>query len=70
MGNGSPSDDHECGHIEDDSNDDDGDDGDDDDGEFIVEDFRDFAGWHYPARAPENSGAMLLPENPDLLTWL
>ena len=44
MGNGSPSDDHECGHIEDDSNDDDGDDGDDDDGEFIVEDFRDFAG--------------------------
>ena len=37
--NGPPSDDHECGHIEDDSNDDD----DDDDGEFIVEDFRDFA---------------------------
>ena len=42
IANGPPSDDHECGHIEDDSNDDDDDD-DDDDGEFIVEDFRDFA---------------------------
>ena len=62
-----PSDDHECGHIEDDSNDDDDD---DDDGEFIVEDFRDFAWWHHPARAPENTQAVRLPENPDLLTWL